>query len=92
MGALEAAQEAGRAESLRIGMTGAYNRAPRYHTAVGEGKSVLIPTWIGAECVRVALRILRGEQVPKWIDTGVIEITKLVRTVPAARSVRQPVA
>jgi ribose transport system substrate-binding protein len=76
MGALEAALEAGRAESLRIGMIGTYNRALRYLTEVGEGKSVLIPTWIGAECVRVALRILRGEQAPKWIDMGVIEITK----------------
>ena len=97
MGALEAALEAGRAESLRIGMIGTYNRALRYLTEVGEGKSVLIPTWIGAECVRVALRILRGEQAPKWIDHGgdrdhERERRRLVRTVPAARSVRQPVA
>lgn len=76
IGALEAAQEAGRADGLKLGLIGAYNRALKYLAEHGEGKTVLIPSWIGAECVKVAGRILRGERVPKWWDMGVIVIDK----------------
>lgn len=76
MGALEAAQEAGRSDGLLLGFVGTYNRALQYLADTGSGKSVLIPTWIGAECLRVALRILRGDAVPKWVDMGLQEITK----------------
>jgi len=76
MGALEAAQEAGCAEDLHLGMVGTYNRALQYIATTGQGKSVLIPTWIGTECVQVALRILHGEHVPKWWNMGVTVITK----------------
>jgi ribose transport system substrate-binding protein len=75
IGAWEAAQEAGRAEGLKLGLIGTYSRALKHIADTGEGKSVLIPTWIGAECLQVALRILRGEAVPKWVDMGVIELT-----------------
>lgn len=76
IGALEAAQEVGRAEGLRLGLIGTYNRALRHLAEVGEGTTVLIPTWVGAECVRVARRILQGETVPKWWDMGIIVIAK----------------
>ncbi|MCL4543648.1 MAG: LacI family DNA-binding transcriptional regulator [Chloroflexi bacterium] len=76
MGAWEAAREAGRAEHVKLGLIGTYNRALKHIADTGEGKSVLIPTWIGAECLRVALCILRGEAMPKWVDMGLIEITK----------------
>jgi DNA-binding LacI/PurR family transcriptional regulator len=76
IGALEAAQEVGRAEGLRLGLIGTYNRALRYLAEVGEGKTVLIPTWVGAECIRVVRRILEGATVPKWWDMGIIVITK----------------
>jgi ribose transport system substrate-binding protein len=76
IGALEAAQEVGRAEGLRLGLIGTYNRALKYLAEVGEGKTVLIPTWVGAECIRVVRRILEGATVPKWWDMVIIVITK----------------
>lgn len=76
IGAWEAAHEVGRAVGLKLGLIGAYHRTLKHIADTGEGKSVLIPTWIGAECLQVALRLLRGEAVPKWVDMGVIEITK----------------
>jgi hypothetical protein len=66
----------GRADGLKLGLIGTYNRALKYLAEAGEGKSVLIPTWIGAECVHVAGHILRGDPVPKWWDMGVIIIDK----------------
>ncbi len=76
IGALEAAQEAGRADGLRLGLIGTYNRALKHIAETGEGITVLIPTWIGAECVRVARRILQGEEVPKCWDMGIITISR----------------
>ncbi len=76
MGALEAAQEVGRADNLKLGLCGIYNRVLKYLAETGEGKTVLIPTWIGAECVRVAKRVLQGEAVPKWWDMGLIVVDK----------------
>lgn len=75
IGALDAAEEVGRASGLRLGFAGTYNRALQHLAERREGLSVLIPTWIGAECLRVALRFLRGEPVPKRWDMGVTVIT-----------------
>ena len=76
IGALEAAQEMGRAEGLKLGLIGTSAVTLHYLAETGDGKTVLIPTWIGAECVRVALRVLRGEPVPKWWDMGMTIVDK----------------
>jgi ribose transport system substrate-binding protein len=75
-GALEAAEEVGRANEMTFAWVGGYHGALRYIERTGQGTAALIPSWIGAECVRVALQVLRGEPVPKWRDMGTVIVNR----------------
>lgn len=74
-GAIEALEAAGRIdEAFLVGIDG-YNGLLK---AIKEGKAhytVLYPVELGAESVRVAMKILNGEEVPKLWKMEIVEVT-----------------